>query len=69
MSADLLADVERDYAALLSSARRLEAGGEPWANAIVMAVERKVGFEIDWFKSERERRAADAAERAKEKQE
>lgn len=61
-----LAAVERDYEALLASAAHLETGGEPWANAITLAVERRVGFELRFFKQERERRAADAVARAKE---
>lgn len=60
-----LAAVDRDLAALTDSAERLQELGEPWAGAIVQAVAR-VKFERNWFAKERERRAADAVERAKE---
>lgn len=63
--AQALASVEREYAELLESALWLESLGEPWAGAIAQQVGR-VGFEIRWFKQERERRAVDAVALAKE---
>lgn len=63
--AEALAAVERSHAQLAADAAHLESLGEPWANAITLAVAR-TAFEIGFFKRERDRRAADAVERAKE---
>lgn len=65
--AEALAAVERSHAQLAADAAHLESFGEPWAGAITQSVGR-TAFEINWFRKERERRAADAAEREKEQQ-